>query len=190
MLGGPFSLNNCMIKVTTRRLTLIAATAEIARADVANRARFADLIGAAVPPSWPTHDMKDVQEIFALALERGEIEPGFCHWYVLMNGALCGGTGCFGNPDASCQVTAGYGIVPELEGQGVATEAFGGLIGWLAASERVRTVRATTFERHYASERVLEKNGFSNLGVSPDDAVASEADRQGRGRLMIWQRAL
>jgi ribosomal-protein-alanine N-acetyltransferase len=179
-----------MIKVTTPRLTLIAATAAIARADVADRELLAELLGADIPPSWPTHDMKDVQELFATSLESGDIEPGFCHWYVVMDGALCGGTGCFGNPDAAGQVTAGYGIVPELEGQGIGTEAFGGLVGWFSATGRVRTIRATAFERHHASVRILQKNGFTCFGVSPDDATASEDDRQGRGRLMIWQRAL
>jgi [ribosomal protein S5]-alanine N-acetyltransferase len=177
-----------MIKVATDRLTLIAATAALARADVGDRARFSELLGARVPPSWPTRDVIDVQELFAQWLERGEVEPGFCHWYIVMNGSLCGGTGCFGNPDAAGLVSVGYGIIPEREGQGIATEAFGGLIDWLAKSGRVRTIRATTFERHHASVRILEKNSFTCLGVSPEDGAASDADRRGRGCLMIWQR--
>jgi ribosomal-protein-alanine N-acetyltransferase len=176
--------------VTTPRLSLIAATAALASADASDRAAFIGLLGARVPPSWPTHDMKDVQEVFALALERGEVEPGFGPWYIVMNGALCGGLGCFGNPDTAGMVTLGYGVVPELEKQGIASEAVQGLIGWLAKSGCVRTTRATTFERHFASVRILEKNGFACLGASPDDHEASEDDRQGRGRLMIWQRTL
>jgi [ribosomal protein S5]-alanine N-acetyltransferase len=179
-----------MITVTTDRLSLIAATPELARADVTDRTRFAAMLGAHVPDSWPTHDLKDVQELFAQGLERGEVEPGFGHWYMVMNGALCGGLGAFGNPDATGLVTIGYGVVPELEKRGIATEALGGLVGWLAKTGRVRTIRATTFERHFASVRILEKNAFACLGVSPDDGHASEADRQGRGRLMIWQRTL
>lgn len=179
-----------MIAVTTLRLTLIAGTAALARADVSDRAAFGGLLGAVVPESWPTHDMKDVQEVFAQALERGEVEPGFGPWYIVMNGALCGGLGCFGNPDAAGMVTMGYGVVPELEKQGIATEAVQGLIGWLAKSGRVRTIRATTFESHFASVRILEKNDFFCCGVSPEDGEASEADRQGRGRLMIWQRTV
>jgi RimJ/RimL family protein N-acetyltransferase len=78
--------------------------------------------------------------------------------------------------------------VPECEGQGIASEALGGLVAWAAASGRVTQMRATTFERHWSSIRVLEKNGFVCLGVNPDDAQAAESDRQGRGRLMIWRR--
>jgi [ribosomal protein S5]-alanine N-acetyltransferase len=174
-------------KVNTQRLTLIAATAEIARADVADRSRFGELLDAAIPPSWPTRDMKDVQELLAGMLERGEMEPGFGPWYVVMNGALSGSLGSFGTPDTDGAVTIGCGIVPELEGRGVATEALGGLIDWLQKTGRVRTIRATTFERHFASVRILQKNGFACRGVSPEDASAAEADRQGRGRLMIWE---
>jgi [ribosomal protein S5]-alanine N-acetyltransferase len=175
-------------KVTTQRLTLIAATAEIARADVADRARFGESLNAVIPPSWPTHDMKDVQELFAQMLETGRVEPGFGPWYMVMNGALCGGLGCVGNPDAAGAVTIGYGVVPELEGRGIASEALAGLVEWLDKTDRVRTIQATTFERHFASVRILEKNGFTCRGVSPDDASAAESDRQGRGQLMIWER--
>jgi [ribosomal protein S5]-alanine N-acetyltransferase len=185
----PFSLvRKTLHKVNTQRLTLIAATAEIARADVADRSRFGELLDAAIPPGWPTHDMKDVQELFAGMLERGDMEPAFGPWYVVMNGVLSGSLGSFGNPDADGAVTIGYGVVPELEGRGVATEALAGLIDWLRRTGRVRIIRATTFERHFASVRILEKNGFTCCGVSPEDAGAAEADRQGRGRLMIWER--
>ena len=44
------------------------------------------------------------------------------------------------------------------------------------------------FQRHFASIRVLEKNGFVCRGLSSEDAAASEADRQGRGRLMLFVR--
>jgi ribosomal-protein-alanine N-acetyltransferase len=176
------------MRITTSRLTLIAATAELARADASDRAHFSALLGAVVPTSWPTRDMKDVQELFAQNLERGDVEPGFGPWYMVMNNVLCGGLGSAANPDDTGTVQIGYGVVPELEGRGIATEALGGLVKWLEATGRVRTIRATTFELHFASIRILEKNGFSCLGVSPDDAQAADSDRQGRGRLMIWQR--
>jgi hypothetical protein len=54
--------------IVTQRLTLVAATAALGRADVADRAAFARLLGASVPSSWPIEVMKDAQEHFAHAL--------------------------------------------------------------------------------------------------------------------------
>jgi RimJ/RimL family protein N-acetyltransferase len=109
-------------------------------------------------------------------------------WYILRGHDFVGVVGAYGPPSADGSVTVGYGIVPEAEGQGIATEALGGLAGWLLASGRVNILEATTFERHTPSVRVLEKNGFRCVGVSPHDAVAPDGDRQGRGRLMVWRR--
>jgi len=65
-----------------------------------------------------------------------------------------------------------------------------GLLEWASDTRRVKRVHATTFERHVASVRVLEKNRFSCTGASSEDAAASERDRQGRGRLMLFVRQL
>jgi len=179
-----------MLAIATPRLDLIAATAEVARADVADRAAFARLLGATIPDSWPIEVMKDAQEPVARALERGEAPLGFSMWYVVEDGILRGVIGCYGAPDSEGEVTVGYGIVPEAENRGLATEALRGLVGWLRATGRVRAVRATTFESHTASVRILEKNEFVCVGISPDDAEAPDSDRRERGRLMIWRREI
>ena len=179
-----------MLTIKTQRLILIAATAELARADIVDRSTFSKLLNAQVPSSWPIEVMKDAQEPFAQALERGATTPGWGMWYIISAMTLYGTVGCYGQPDADGVVTIGYGIVPEAENKGIASEALAGLIGWLQATGKARMLRATTFEFHHPSIRVLEKNGFKCIGVSTDDALASEADRQGRGRLMIWERGV
>jgi RimJ/RimL family protein N-acetyltransferase len=104
--------------------------------------------------------MKDAQEPFAQALESGATTPGWGGWYIVGDRTLRGTVGFYGDPDAQGAVMIGYGIVPECEGQGIASEALAGVLAWAAATGRVTRMRATTFERHWASIRVLEKNGF------------------------------
>ncbi len=84
-------------------------------------------------------------------------------------------------------VTLGYAVLPGFEGRGCATELAGGLVQW-AFNAGAKRIFATTFERHDASVRVLEKNGFVCEGVSSEEAAAAESDRQGRGRLMLFAR--
>lgn len=169
----------------------MAATAELARADVANRDLFAAILGAHVTAEWPIEVMRDAQEHFAHQLETGAAEPGWSMWYLLSRPEprrLVGVVGHYGMPTPDGWVTVGYGICPHDEGRGFASEALSGMIAWGRAYGQLRGWRATTFERHHASVRVLEKNGFSRTCVSPDDAEAPESDRQGRGRLMVWER--
>lgn len=82
----------------------------------------------------------------------------------------------------------GYGILPPYEGRGLTTEAARAVADWVAGQAGVDRIEATTFERHFASIRILERCGFVCRGVSEGDATASDEDRQGRGRLMLFVR--
>ncbi len=176
------------LAISTARLNLLAATATLARADISDPPRFAALLQSHVPLGWPPAAMADVQEYFADQLEKGFALPGWWNWYALARDSrvLVGTGGLAGQPDSEGTVTLGYSIVPEYEGQGYASEMVEGLLQWMAGTRRVRRVHATTFERHFGSARVLEKTGFICKGVSSEDAGASDADRQGRGRLMLF----
>ncbi len=178
------------LQISTPRLELRAATATLARADASDRPRLAALIQAEVPAAWPPGVMADVQEYFADQLEKGFALPGWWHWYAISRAprVLLGSAGFSGQPDDHGTVTLGYSIAHGYEGQGYASEMVGALLQWAASSGRVQRVYATTFEGHHASIRVLEKTGFSCRGVSSEDAAASDSDRQGRGRLMLYVR--
>jgi len=182
------------LRIETPRLELIAATATLARADASDRPRFAALLQCKIPPSWPPSVLADVQEYFAEQLEKGFALPGWWSWYALeraTDGAgrvLIASAGFAGQPDAEGTVTLGYSVAPGYEGRRYATELVAGLLGWTAFTGQVRRVFATTFERHIASVRVLEKNGFICRGISSEDAGASDEDRQGRGKLMLFAR--
>lgn len=76
----------------------------------------------------------------------------------------------FKGPPADSVVEIAYGINPEHQGKGYATEAAEALTRF-AFSQDVRTVRAHTFSEANASTRVLTKCGFRHVGqvIDPED---------------------
>ncbi len=186
--------------ILTPRLRLVAATAELAAAAVADRARFARLLRAEVTPEWPPWVLADHQDQFAATLAAHPDQAGWWSWYVvgtdrslvpqdtLVGSAGGGAAEGTGPPDGSGIVLIGYSTLPAYEGRGIATEAARGFIRWASEFPATREFQATTFERHHASCRILAKCGFELVGVSPDDARAAESDRQGRGRLLVFRR--
>jgi RimJ/RimL family protein N-acetyltransferase len=91
------------------------------------------------------------------------------HLRLLATGELVGTAGFFGPPDETGVVGLGYGVVPELRGQGYATEALKALLAHASADRRVRVVQADVSHENTASQRVMEKAGM--VRVSADDAL-------------------
>lgn len=100
-------------------------------------------------------------------------DPWRLSWRVVetASGANVGGISFKGPPDAEGMVEVGYGIEPEYQGRGYATEATLALVQFAAESGQVRVVRAHTLSDHGASLRVLEKSGFVFVGdvIDPED---------------------
>ena len=84
-----------------------------------------------------------------------------------------GSCGFKGPPDADGIVEIAYGIAPEHQGRGYATEAAEALVAYAFASGQVRVVRAHTLPDNDASKRVLEKCGFQFIGEvdDPEDGL-------------------
>ncbi len=61
-------------------------------------------------------------------------------------------------------VEIGYGIVPSRQGAGYATEAVAALVSAVWTRSDLRAVVATTDSTNIASQRVLEKAGFTLTG--------------------------
>jgi RimJ/RimL family protein N-acetyltransferase len=81
-------------------------------------------------------------------------------------------------PDADGVVEIAYGVAPEYQGRGYATEAATALVEFALSDPRVQTVRAHTLPEPNASTRVLTRNGFRHLGevMDPED-----------GRVWRWE---
>jgi RimJ/RimL family protein N-acetyltransferase len=183
---GPF--------IRTARLTIVPATADIARAAVTDRVRFAALLCATVTEQWPPEVLSDVEEYFASQIEANPGTFGMYCWYIIAEPGelvstrtLIGSIGTFPpGDDGVCMF--GYAVLPDFEGRGVGREAARAFVAWLGARPEVRGIRADSFEGNTASGRILTGCGLSCIGVSPDDASAPDSDRKGRGRLLRYER--
>jgi RimJ/RimL family protein N-acetyltransferase len=102
-------------------------------------------------------------------------DPWICGFNILHRetGTEVGSCAFKGPPDSSGVVEIAYGVKPDHQGKGYATEAAEELVKYAFASGEVNTVRAHTLREHNASTRVLAKCGFQNVGdvVDPDDGL-------------------
>jgi RimJ/RimL family protein N-acetyltransferase len=121
-------------------------------------------VSGAVSPQWLDH------------LRRSAGTPGdpWLYGFFLVekaSGVIIGTAGFKGPPDGDGMVEIAYGIAPERQGQGFATEAAGALLRFAAADPRVHVLRAHTLPEPNASTHVLRKCGFAHLGevIDPED---------------------
>ncbi len=89
------------------------------------------------------------------------------------SGSVVGRCGFKGPPDADGVVEIAYGVTPEHEGKGFATEAAGALVSYAFSHGQVHVVRAHTRPHASGSMRVLTKCGFRRIGevVDPEDGL-------------------
>jgi len=78
-----------------------------------------------------------------------------------------------GPPDPDGAVEIAYGINPEYQGRGYATEVARALVAYAFASDGVRLVSAHTRPEENASTHVLTKCGFEWIGevMDPEDGL-------------------
>ena len=90
-----------------------------------------------------------------------------------MSGANVGRGGFKGPPTADGIVEIAYGVSPEHQGKGYATEAAEALVEFAFSNEQVRGVWAHTLPEANASTRVLTKCGFQCVGevIDPEDGL-------------------
>jgi ribosomal-protein-alanine N-acetyltransferase len=79
----------------------------------------------------------------------------------------------FKGPPADGVVEIAYGIAPDEQGKGYATEAARALVEFARTFPQVQVIRAHTLPDGAASKRVLEKCGFTHVGevIDPEDGL-------------------
>lgn len=84
-----------------------------------------------------------------------------------------GNAGFKGPPSPQGMVELAYGINPEHQNQGYATETAQALTAFALQQPGIRVVRAHTLPERNASSRVLTKCGFKHLGeaIDPEDGL-------------------
>ena len=88
-------------------------------------------------------------------------------------GSVVGVGGFKGPPGADGVAEIAYGVVPDYQSKGYATEAAQALVAYAFSSGRARIVRAHTLPESNASTRVLAKCGFRHVGeiIDPEDGL-------------------
>lgn len=109
------------------------------------------------------------------ALAASEPDPWIHGFTVLLRdgGIEIGSAGFKGPPDEDGMVEIAYGIAPEHQSRGYATEAAEALTAFALRAAGVKVVRAHTLPVKNASSRVLEKCGFRLVGevIDPEDGL-------------------
>ena len=95
--------------------------------------------------------------------------PEMRKWYVVWKMELLDGTYVgdysFKGITPEGMVEIGYGVLPEYEGKGYATEAVTAATVWAAKQPGVTRIEAETLADNIASQRVLEKSGYVPTGT-------------------------
>jgi RimJ/RimL family protein N-acetyltransferase len=167
--------------IKTARLELVSATPEILRARVDDRDALASFLGARVPGNWPPelYD-QDAVNWTAKYLAENADAAGWVLWFILLRGGEDGGggertaIGCCGykgkpTDEGTCEI--GYGLLPQFQRAGYASEAASALIRRAFAHEQVTRVVAETYPELTASIRVMEKNGLRFAGDGSEERV-------------------
>lgn len=91
----------------------------------------------------------------------------FGYYQILLEGQVVGGIGFHGPPREGL-VEVGYGVVPSVRRQGVATEALRLVLEVAAGFEQVKRVCGRTTPDNVGSQRVMLGAGMQMVGRDPD----------------------
>ena len=147
--------------IETKRLKLVLQTSEDVRALIEGMTAAEQ---AEISADW-----------LALVHDASSASP-WVHGFKLVHrttGETIGNAGFKGPPGADSAVEIAYGVFPEYQGNGYATEAAEALATFAFLSGQVRVVRAHTLPEPNASTRVLTKCGFKRVGevIDPEDGL-------------------
>ena len=95
------------------------------------------------------------------------------------DGKVMGSAGFKGPPDENGVAEIAYGVAPDYQGKGFATEAARALVSFAVERVDVRSIRAHTLPDNGPSGRVLAKCGFQQVGEveDPEDGLVWRWER-------------
>jgi len=154
----------------TTRLELVAATLELAQAEIENLSVLAELLNVPKPASWPPPlNDEHSQRSFLASLQNAKADAaGWNLWLCVRREPreLVGNAGFKGSPKSGL-VEMGYSMLEAHQRNGYCTEAVRALIAWAFGHHEVQTVIAHTLPGLESSIRVMEKCGFRFAGEGP-----------------------
>ena len=128
------------------------------------------------------HERKELSAAWLALLDGSSSADPWIHGFMLVHrtsGGVVGRCGFKGPPGADGVVEIAYGVAPEHQGKGYATEAAAALVSYAFSNGQVRVVRAHTLPEPNASTRVLTKCGFQRVGevIDPEDGLVWRWER-------------
>ncbi|MBZ5538584.1 MAG: GNAT family N-acetyltransferase [Acidobacteriia bacterium] len=164
--------------ISTERLDLIAATAELARTEMEDTQEFSRQLGVRVPEDWPPplNDAQSMNWTLRFLLENPD-GVGWATWYFVLRAndpaerTAIGNGGFKGKPTPDGTVEVGYSLMEQFQRRGYATEAVRALLKWALDHPQVNRVIAETYPELLPSIRVMEKNGFIPAGKGSEERV-------------------
>ncbi len=147
----------------TKRLQLVPFTLDCMKATLKGKEALSEMLGVALPSTWPGPDLAEAIPAFIAQMEREAAEFAW-NWLIIhkKERVLIGDVGFMGGPkDGIAEI--GYSIVPEYRNQGYATEAALYLIHWALRQREIRRVTAQCLNSNLGSIKVLEKIGMRQL---------------------------
>ena len=103
-------------------------------------------------------------EMLEGSLKHPEQRVWYAIWMIELKGGIHIGELSFKGIDPNGVIEIGYGVLPEYEGYGYATEAVSAVVKWAYGQPEVTRIEAETDSNNFASQRVLEKCGFVATG--------------------------
>ena len=125
---------------------------------------------------------KDVSPEWLERLKTSTTADVWTHGFGMVHnasGTVIGSAGFKGPPDTEGVVEIAYGVVPQHQGKGYATEAARALVEFAFATGQVKRVLAHTLPQPNASTNVLTKCGFRHVGEinDPEDGLVWRWER-------------
>jgi RimJ/RimL family protein N-acetyltransferase len=141
------------------------------------------------PPANGLRDFyvsKEVSPQWLAQLKAATVTDPWMHGFGVLHvasGKVIGAAGFKGPPSPGGAVEIAYGIVPDYQGRGFATEAAAGLVELAQRSGQVRIASAHTLAQKNASTRVLAKCGFEFIAEfdDPEDGPVWRWEKQLQG---------
>lgn len=130
-------------------------------------AALACLLSAGRGPDAPFVPLRD-DAFFTVDGQRARIEAAE-HLYGVVDRGSLAGTISFSNvaPMPFASATLGYWVAAGHRGHGLATHAVAAAVGLAFGELGLHRLEAATLVDNVASQRVLEKNGFTRIGLAP-----------------------
>jgi [ribosomal protein S5]-alanine N-acetyltransferase len=167
-----------MLTLKTKRLTLLALDAILARLQAEDIGAFLAHLGVAPLGNWPPEPFDDEVAFWSRdGLKQDPQAAGWYGWLLLEDVGeatpprLIGAAALIGRPDLDGEVELGFGVLVAHQGRGFASETVAALSAWAFDNGAARVV-AHVAEGHESGERALRSNGFNQELEMPYPGVA------------------